>query len=178
MAGPPKTPELAGFAVLDCLMSNPERHPDRLYGFTEEEYGSYRVSEDRFREFLDHPRTRVHEVALSENDYGTFLFITTSRPKETGRERVTFWGCGFHELRDRYITGEWHWYRGMAFDNLRDQEIPKDEVMEQIEQRRKEIAERSARHQQSPEGQMFEFLAEMTDDDTARADMEDLDDVL
>jgi len=144
-----------------------ERRPERLYGFTEEEYWSYRVSEDRFQEFIDDPQTTVHEVALSENDYGTFLFITTSRPNEAGREWVTFWGAGFHELRDRFITGEWFWYRGMVSDELRDQEIPKDEVMALIEQRREEITGQVAKRRQSPEGQMFEFLADMTDDDAA-----------
>ena len=89
----------------------PELKPGKGFGFTEQERLYDRVSNERFEAILNDPHTTIHEVKESTNNYGEFAFVTVSRAVEDRRECVTFYGCGFHELRKRWFVDTWFWYR-------------------------------------------------------------------
>src|SRR3972149_3712362 len=81
-----------------------------VFGFTDQERAAYRVTQERFQQILDDQRTTVHSVREDENNYGEFLFVTTSRPAPQGRALVTFYGLGHHWVREQWITDTWSWY--------------------------------------------------------------------
>jgi len=154
-----------------------------VFEFTEREKLFYRVSEARFQELLEDERTAIHRVELSANDYGEFLFITVSLPKAASQpvgERkgvVTMYGLGLHEYRERWITDEWFWYEAFSRPELLEQIMTKEEVEEILRERREEIAPYVTDKAQSGRGKLFEMVAELTDDDGAIAEMDDLGDL-
>ena len=56
------------------------KRPYEIYGLTEHERLNWRLSTERFEEILEDERTFVHTIKDSSNNYGEFLFVTTSRP--------------------------------------------------------------------------------------------------
>ena len=82
------------------------RRPYEIFGFTEQERLAWRVDQDRFDEILNDEQTIIHKIQLSSNNYGEFLFVTTSRPSDQGRIAMTFFGLGYHEQRERWLTDE------------------------------------------------------------------------
>jgi len=82
------------------------KRPYEVFGFTEKERLFWHVSEDRFKEIIEDKHTLIHEVNESSNNYGYFLFVTTSRPGVLGRVAMTFCGLGYHEYRGRLLTEE------------------------------------------------------------------------
>ncbi len=87
------------------------KRPYEIFGLTEKEQLFWRVSDERFRSLLEDELTMVHRIEASHNDYGEFLFVTASRPGVKERICMTFYGLGFHEHRERWITDEWFWYQ-------------------------------------------------------------------
>jgi hypothetical protein len=77
--------------------------PDGFH-LSEKERLFTRVSHERFMSYVADPRTSIHDAQLSTNNYGEFLFVTMSRPTEEEREQYTFFGLGYHEPRDRWIS--------------------------------------------------------------------------
>ena len=148
--------------------------PYEAFGFTEEECLSWRVSDERFKEILNQDRTNIHTIKLSSNSYGEFLFVTTSRGSEAERVFMTFWGLGFHEYRERWLTQEWFWHQTSS--NFIDLQVKftTGEAQEQLAQRFDEIFSSLHHDVQTELGRMFEELADMTDDDAALAEMQDL----
>lgn len=157
----------------------PERdrpRPGRDFEFKENERLFYRVSHKRFKELLSDEQTDVHRLELSHNSYGEFLFVTLSRAGETTvtRQPVTFYGLGYHEYRERWIHQEWYFYHANMHPSTIANVIPKDEAQEQIEMRVQEIAPYIGQAQQSRRAQLYEILADLTDEDGAISELEDL----
>jgi hypothetical protein len=81
-----------------------QRKPYEVFGLTERERLSWRVSQERFDEFIQDERTIIHTIESSSNNYGEFLFVTTSRVGDQGRIFMSFYGLGYHEYRERWFT--------------------------------------------------------------------------
>ena len=157
----------------ESLTLTPE-NPYQKFGFTESEILFYRITHKRFLEILQDPKNKIHTVEDSGNTYGEFLFITISRDNYERQLMVTFYGLGFHEYRDRWFTDEWHWYPTFTNPESCKGEISKDDAVRQVEVRREEILPYADKATQSEAGHFFEILADLTDDDGAIAEFDDL----
>lgn len=147
------------------------------FGFSEREELFRKVTAARFRALLDDERTTVHSVGEDANSYGEFLFVTLSRPAGERRIGVTFYGQGYHEYRERWITNEWAWYQALDAPERLEQVIAKREARERIEARRAAIAPYVTDEPPSPRARLFALLADMTDEDGAIAELDDLGDM-
>lgn len=150
------------------------KRPYEAFGLTEKESLFWRVSKTRFEEILADEHTTIHSADETFNDFGEFLFLTTSRPGERGRIAMTFYGLGYHEQRERWITDEWFWYQANFSPDMMRQQLTKDEAKEIIQNRLANIIPYPKGRTQSERGRMFEILADLTDEDGAMAEMEDL----
>ncbi len=157
---------------------SPRPGPGTEFGFTEREQLFDRVSHDRLLGFLDDEATTVHRFEESTNSYGEFLFVTVSRPGKDRRILVTFWGAGYHEFRERWLIDEWYWHHANVFPDTLKQHISNEEAKALIQQRLEEIRPDAAQQvHQSARGRLFEMLADLTDEDGALAELEDLGDM-
>lgn len=150
------------------------KRPYEIFGFTERESLYWRVTQARFDEILADKQTIIHDINPSSNDYGDFLFVTTSRPGINERLAMTFYGLGYHDHRERWITDEWFWYQTSLDAKTKQEKIKKEEAKKIIEERRDEIAPYLKDADQTEYGRLFEILADLTDEDGALAEMEDL----
>jgi hypothetical protein len=158
---------------------SPERHERPTpFVFTEREALFDTVTDERFMAFLQDEQTVIHSANMSSNTFGEFMFVTMSRSVEEAKQAVTFWGLGFHDYRERWIASNWNWYETRLWRELAEVSLPKDEVIQLLEERRKEIAPYVNQTQQSRQGMLFELLADMTDEDGALSDLEDFGDWL
>lgn len=148
--------------------------PEDIFGFTEREKLFDRVSHTRLLEIVSDAATTVHKIEESYNNYGGFLFVTVSRSNGERRILVTFWGQGLHEGRERWLMDEWFWYQAHPFPPTLEQRIPNDQARQQIEQHRATISAEAKEEQQTKRGQIFELIADLTDEDGAWAEMQDL----
>ncbi len=84
--------------------------PKPDFGFTDTERLLERLSHERLMVFLQDPRTAIHHIEVSTQEAGEFLYLTLSQ--RVGEERLflTFWGLGFDQQRQEWLTGEWRWY--------------------------------------------------------------------
>jgi hypothetical protein len=153
------------------------QHPEDVFGFTEKEQLYDRVTNERFEELIGDERTTIHEITEDCNNYGEFLFVHTSRPVGERRASVTFYGAGFHELRERWFVDQWFFYQANNFPDRLSQTVSKEEAAQMIKRRREAIAPYVSNKPQSSRAKLFEMLAELTDDDGAIAEMEDLGEV-
>jgi hypothetical protein len=151
------------------------KRPYELFGLTEKEQLFWRVSQERFQAILEDEQTQVHEIKDSHNNFGNFLFVTTSRPGPQSRICMTFFGLGFHEYRERWITDEWFWYQTNLTPELQKSKLTQKEVQSILEERRDSIAAEIGSVSQTDRGRLFELLADLTDEDGAVAEIEDLD---
>ena len=84
--------------ILVCIRGNDTRtstsilhkKPYEVYGFTEKECLYWRVSQERFDAILDDELTIIHDIRESSNNYGEFLFVTTSRKKKSRTSMYDF----------------------------------------------------------------------------------------
>ncbi len=147
------------------------------FGFTEHEMLWDVVHDKRFQQLMEDEKTRIHQIDLSTNTYGEFLFVTLSRSDDVAAGMITFYGLGFHEARDRWITEEWRWYTSNERYSEKAPLVPRQTALAQVAERRAEVQSYALNaHSQSKRGQLFEILAEMTDEDGALADLEDFGD--
>lgn len=142
-----------------------------VYDLRKQERLFDRISHERFTQLLDNITTRVHLIQVSANNYGEFLFMTTSRTVEDEMYRLTFWGLGYHEYRDRWLEDEWFWYAGYTNPDVNELLVEKDDVQAQLTQRTEDIRRHSVAHIQTQRGQFFEILADLTDDDGTIAEL-------
>src|SRR5688572_21174815 len=144
------------------------------FEFTEQERLWERVSHERLLAMLEQPDTTIHEVSPSSNTYGEFLFVSLSKRNDPFRGYVTFWGLGYHDQRERWLTKEWFWFRSTARSSILDNSIPLDEAKTIIAQRQKDIETWAMDAEpQSERGQLFETLADLTDEDGAYSELQD-----
>jgi hypothetical protein len=153
------------------------KKPYEVYGFTEHEHLFWRVNQKRFQEIINDEKTIIHTIQESSNNYGEFLFVTTSRPGDKERVAMTFYGQGFHEHRERWITDEWFWYETDIKSELLQHEIEKEKAVGLIQQHLESIQPYIQKDVQTDRGELFEILADLTDEDGALAEMEDLGDL-
>lgn len=145
------------------------------FGLTYNEELFDRLTHNRFLEILNHQASTVHSLAVDYNQYGEFLFVTVSRPSKLQPAVATFWGLGFHEHRDRWLTEEWFWYTPNYQREREQLRVPKPEARRLIEERHAELAHYG--NTQSPRGRLFETLADLTDEDGAYSELEDMGDL-
>jgi hypothetical protein len=134
-----------------------------------------KVSDKRFQHLIFDAQTTIHEFKLDSNSYGEFLFVTVSRAKGQGREILTFWGLGYHEYRERWFTEEWSFHESYPSTKSLGQQLSHKEAKRLIQERKSEV-EHEAQEQspQSAMGALFEILADITDEDGALSELEDL----
>ena len=155
-------------------MGKENTQPSEGFGFTEREQLYERISDKRFRSILADERTAVHTIEVSSNEFGEFLFVTMSQPVEHERQFVTFWGAGFHEYRERWLTTEWRWYETQQFRQMIPQKIIPEDAQALIQARLDEIAPNVTPPAQSKRAQLYEMIADLTDEDGAISELEDL----
>lgn len=156
-------------------------HPEHLqhqppFEFTELEQLSNALGHTRFLILLRDERTTIHQVELSSNSCGEFLFITLSRVQGDRGELFTFYGLGFHDYRERWITETWSWYEAMETRAVKEQRLSPEEIERVISERLAEISPHLRESTQSARGKLYELLAELTDEDGAISELEDLGD--
>ena len=160
------------------MTSKETLQPNEPFEFTERERLYDRISHARFQALLQDARTTIHAAELSSNSYGEFLFVTISRGSDERREFLTFYGLGYHDYRERWITETWSWYEAMETPKTQAQRLTREEAEELIAQRQAEIRPYLEQNTQSKRGKLFELLADFTDEDSAVAEMDDLGDML
>jgi hypothetical protein len=87
---------------------------------------------------------------------------------------MTFYGLGYHDHRERWITDEWYWYQSTPYPDLIRNKVEKEKAQELLEQRMEEIKPYISNATQTDRGKLFELLADLTDEDGALAEIEDL----
>jgi hypothetical protein len=148
--------------------------PYEAFGITEKEVSRWRVTDKRLKEILSNPRTTTHTIKLSTNTFGEFLFLTASRGAGQPRICMTFYGLGYHEYRERWLHKEWFWYQSEESHVDIQSKLSEKEVNEILEKRLAEISPHFGNDVQTELGIMFEQFADLTDDDAALAEMQDL----
>lgn len=151
----------------------PRPTPD-AFGLTENEKLFDRISDGRFLSLFQDEATTVHRVELSSNSFGEFLFVTLSRSSDQTREYLTFWGKGFHEYRERWLTDEWFWYKPHLTEELQEKHLNRQEADELFQQHQETIAAYVTEGTQSERGRLFDLLADLTDEDGAWSELDDL----
>lgn len=148
--------------------------PYEVFGISKAELAQWRVSDKRLREILANPNTTTHTIKLSTNTFGEFLFLTASRGKGQQRVCMIFYGLGYHQYRERWLHKEWFWYQSEESHVEIRSHLSEEEVSEKLTQRFAEIFPYFGENTQTELGVMFELLADLTDDDAALAEMQDL----
>jgi len=150
------------------------KKPEEVFGLNEREVLYGRVKHERFKETLTDDQTEIHSIQDSSNNYGEFIFVTASRPGDSNPIIMTFYGLGYHEHRERWLTDEWFWYRSNLHVDQQEELISKEEAHEFLEERLAKIRPYINQDSQTERGKFFELLADLTDEDGALAEMEDI----
>lgn len=90
---------------------------------------------------------------------------------------LTFFGYGYHEHRERWYSQEWAWYQANPISQTLEQQLTRKEVKDLLAARREEIAPNVDKDTQTARGKLFEMLADLTDDDGAIGEIDDLGDL-
>jgi hypothetical protein len=130
------------------------------------------VSDARFRELLQRQDIDVVEAHIDINSFGEYLFVTLRRQHHGQTYCISCYGLGFHEQRDQWITEDWRWYSANLKTGI---PLSKQRVLDTIRQRKDEIMP-EALHAEAPSQRafLFAFLADLTDEDGALSEWEDL----
>ena len=67
------------------MASERQLQPAEIYGLTENEQLFDRISHERFKKIASDLETTVHQIQISANNYGEFLFVATSRTVDDTR---------------------------------------------------------------------------------------------
>ena len=148
-----------------------QRRPYEIFGLTEEEASRLRVTDERLKELLASPNTTPHNLKLSTNTFGEFLFLTISQGIGEQRIYLTFYGFGYHKFRERWISNEWFWYQSQESMVDFSKQILKEGAMKKLEERLEKIKPNFGKDTQTEHGRRFEHLADLFDDDAALAAM-------
>ena len=154
------------------------RRPKDVFGLTEHELLWDRLSDARFQSLLEDEKTDVHEVQVDTNSYGEFLFVKLSRLVEGQRYGIGCFSLGYHEYREQWITTQWYWYESSPTLLAKQPIVAKAEALELIKARRDEIAPHVTNAKPSQRGVIFSILPNLTDEDGAMVEIEDLGDDL
>lgn len=150
-----------------------KEHSNPCFTFTERENLYDQASHTRFMALVMQPDVDIHEVEVSSNSFGEYLFVTVSCRIEEPPKLITFWGLGYHEYRERWIADTWQWYESYRkSDKL--SVIPKEAALAQIQDRESFVTVHETPKPQSRQAQMFELIADLTDEDGALSELDDL----
>lgn len=147
--------------------------PQEPFSFTENERLFDQISHTRFEAMMRHEQMVIHEVTLSSNSFGEFLFVTATGPDAGTHRTVTFWGLGFHEPRERWLSEQWSWFTSQRTFN---EKIDKDTALTEIANRREDVLKWDRHEQPSKRAQLYALLADLTDEDGALIELDDLGD--
>ncbi len=153
------------------------------FAFSESEWLSDQITHARFLRLLHDPDTQVLALKESTNSYGEFLFVTVvgvmptvTRPSLAGDGRftLTFWGLGFHDVRECYLLDLWRFHEAQLVDEAAPA-LNKAQCLQQIEARRAQCqADAATLPAPSSRAAAFAFFAELGDEDGALTELEDL----
>ncbi len=144
---------------------------------TDDEHFARQLTHARFAALFHHPATRLLGIEVSTNLYGEWLFVTLllDADTDTNTHPLTFWGLGYHSSRERWLTGEWHWHQ--AFSPALAAETPdKAHAWREVGERLAHCqAEAVAAPAPGRRASLYALLADLTDEDGALSELEDLD---
>ena len=144
-----------------------------IFGLTNKEQLYDFTSDTHFQAILQSEETTIHQITVDTNSYGEFMFVTVSR-EAAGKPRfMTFWGLGFHEPRERWLTQEWRFHE--SYIRKFPPPMSKEEASQEIQQRRDDIANDAIDTTPTQAAMLFNLLADLTDEDGALTELEDLD---
>jgi hypothetical protein len=148
------------------------------FGLSDTETLFNRFGETRLRTLLDQPDIQVHSAQVDSNSYGEFLFITLSREYQGKRQVLTCFSLGYHESRETWIQKGWSFYQSDETTQLLREEVSKAQVQALLEERRAAVAA-WAKEVDAPSQRalLFSLLADLTDEDGAYSELEELDDL-
>lgn len=153
----------------------PEREPRReAEWLTDAEQLDERVSYERLMGLLQRRDVTVHIVVNDHNAFGEFMFVTISR-QATNPKAITFYGLGYHEYRERWMVDSWRFYESGLLNPKGLETLPKAEALRIIAEHEAEIKRQAKPEARSGQALLYELLAELGDEDSALADMEDMD---
>lgn len=146
------------------------------FGLTENEMLFDRVTSKRLKEIINNKKYRLTYNKRDTNNYGEFRFITLI----DGKDAITFWGNGFHEMRDCIYIKTWFFYINpiQAWSKGTDLYKPMDDshkkhAIQIIDFEAEDLEEDAREHYQSKQGKLFTCVANLTDDDAAMSMLED-----
>jgi len=151
--------------------------PNEPFSFSEHEQLFDHISDTRLQALLANPHTEVLSAEISSNSYGEFLFLKTRLHPDHTLEHTLF-GYGFHEHRDRWLIDEWFFYSAPPLSKKSETPLNTDEVFELLAQRKAEVSANAHSHRQTRRGQLFDMIADLTDDDGALSDFDDFEQLL
>lgn len=150
-----------------------KERPNPCFTFTEREKLYDNISHTRFMALVMQPDVDIHEIKEDSNSFGEYVFVTVSCRSEQPKKLYTFWGLGYHEYRERWIADTWQWYESHQ-DPSKKSLMPKDEAIMQLKEREAFVRANAAPPQQSRQAQLYEIMADLTDEDGALSELEDL----
>lgn len=157
----------------------PTRSPfAEAFGLSEHEELFDRVSDVRFQALFDMPNVFVDTAHLDSNTYGEFLFITLRTEQQGKQFFITFYSLGLHESREQWLTTEWHFYFSDSRTPALSTPLLKNEVQALTQQRRADVALWAQTSSlPSKRALLFRLLADLTDEDGAYTELEDMGDM-
>jgi hypothetical protein len=146
------------------------------FGLAENEILFNRFGDARLQTLLDSSEVTVHSADVDRNSYGEFLFLTLSKAHLGKRLCLTCYGLGYHEPREMWLQGVWSFYQSDDFSSRQVASLSKTEVQQVLARRRADV-ERWAQAAPAPSQRalLFGILAELTDEDGALSELEELD---
>jgi len=145
--------------------------PHEVFGFTDQEHLHQWVNHGRFQGILNDDQTTIHRIGESSGGLGDFLSVTISRPASQQRICLTFYGLGFHEYRERWLTDEWHWYEDDLPPAGIEQTIHKEKVGAVLQGRRESISPHVRQETQTERGRVFEMVANRMNAEDGREEL-------
>jgi hypothetical protein len=143
-----------------------------VFGLTDREDLHDFLSETRFRELLQRQEIEVVDAHIDTNSFGEYLFVTLRILHHGQPYCISCYGLGFHEQREQWITDQWRWYAA----NLRTGiSFSKQRVLDTIQRRKDDIMPEALQAEApSQRALLFSLLADLTDEDGALSEWEDL----
>lgn len=150
-----------------------ERTPQSCLSFTEREKLYDQVSHQRFLSILHQQDIEIHEVKEDTNSFGEFLFVTISCRNDQPRKLYTFYGLGYHDYREHWISEKWQWFESQRKLNTFTP-LQKQKALADITEREAFVWSQGSPETPSRSAEIFALLADLTDEDGALAELDDL----
>lgn len=152
----------------------PIRFARDAFGLSDTEKLNYQLADERFRALLNDDTTHVHRILMDANSFGEYLFVTLSCEVAGQHYGLTVYGLGYHHRREQWITDMWYWHEHHRLDALFQNNLSKTFVLEQLAARRELVAAQKTSQKTSEDALLFRLLANLTDDDGAATDIDDM----